>query len=187
VSDRRFLSGYVFIFTTFFAFSATLNVLPFRLVEIQTDISSARISLVYSGYILGIFIATFNQKLVQLAAGRIRAMAVSLTVLLAGLLLLLPANVWWLVLISFVTAGGMFFIHSTLAGYMTSLMPEQSNLINGLYISVYYAAGAVGSLLPLWVYHESGWLICVLFIFTVALSGFYSLNQLKVKSSLHEK
>jgi len=178
LKDRTFLSGYLLVFTTFFAFSATLNALPFRLVEIEPDVSAASISLVYAGYLLGVFIAMYNQKLCQLAGGRIKAMTIALTGLLTGFIFLLPENLWWLVSVSFLTAASMFLIHSTLSGFLTGLMPEQASVINGLYISIYYAAGASGSLLPLWIYHYGSWQLFLFFIFCVAATGFITLRHL---------
>ncbi len=183
LKDRTILSGYIFVFTTFFAFSATLTALPFRLVEIQPDITAAKISLVYLGYVLGFIIATNNQKLCQLAGGRVMAMTIALALLLAGIILLFPGNFLWLVAVSFITAAGMFLIHSTLSGFLTSLMPAQASLINGLYISIYYAAGALGSLLPLWIYNHSGWYAFLFSIFCVAALGLITLSRLAVHSN----
>jgi len=182
ISNATFISGYVFIFTTFFAFSATLNALPFRLVEIEPDITPANISLVYSGYILGVIIATNSRRLCDLAGGRVTAMTVALSGLLVSIVLLSPANLWWLVLMSFATAACMFMIHSTLSGFLVSLMPEHASMINGLYISIYYAAGALGSILPLSVYHYSGWYAFLVTIFIVAASGLLTLKRLSIHS-----
>lgn len=185
LSNSTFVCGYLLIFTTFFAFSATLNALPFRLVEIDPAISPAKISLVYSGYILGVVIATNSQRLCDLAGGRINAMIIALLGLLSAIILLFPQNLWWLVAMSFVTAASMFMIHSTLSGFLTSLMPARANLINGLYISIYYAAGALGSILPLWIYNNNGWYAFLISIFIAAATGLFTLKKLSVHSSRH--
>ena len=178
LSNRTFLSGYLLIFTTFFAFSATLNALPFRLVELEPGISPAKISLVYSGYILGVLVAGNNQMLCRWAGGRVQAMTIALSGLLIAIVLLTPGSITWLIGMSFITASCMFMIHSTLSGFLTGLMPAQSSLINGLYISIYYAAGALGSILPLWVYHYGGWKLFLVTIFMVAVTGFITLRRL---------
>lgn len=173
-----FQAGFCLIFTTFFAFSATLNALPFRLVSIDPDISAATISLVYSGYLAGIIIASNTTRLAQLAGGRVSAMTIALSIFTAGLALLVFANVYWMMAICFLTASGFFLIHSTLSGYLTSLQPQYASLINGVYISVYYAAGALGSLIPLWIYNYFGWTVFLLVIAVIAIAGFYSLKKL---------
>jgi len=109
-------------------------------------------------------------------------MTVALSGLLVSIVLLSPANLWWLVLMSFATAACMFMIHSTLSGFLVSLMPEHASMINGLYISIYYAAGALGSILPLSVYHYSGWYAFLVTIFIVAASGLLTLKRLSIHS-----
>ena len=185
LQNPTFLSGYCLIFTTFFAFSATLNALPFRLVDIEPEISPARISLVYAGYIIGIFIASNTDRLENLFGGRIRAMTAALAVFICGLALHLVAITWWLAAVSFLTAAGMFLIHATLSGFLTSLRPRHSSVINGLYITIYYAAGALGSVLPLWIYKTSGWSIFLMTITLVASTGFISLKRLSLESHRH--
>ncbi len=181
--DGKFISGYLLIFTTFFAFSAILNALPFRMVDIDPSISPAGISLAYSGYILGVIIATNSQKLCRLAGGRVKAMTLSLIVFLIAILSLLPEKNSWLIALSFATASCMFMIHSTLSSYLTSLMPSGASLINGLYISIYYAAGALGSVLPLWIYNKVGWTAFTACLFFVSLTGLATLKHLSFLTS----
>lgn len=185
IRNPTFLSGYALIFTTFFAFSATLNALPFRLVEINPDISPARISLVYAGYIIGMVIATNTERLANYFGGRVRAMSVALVVFICGLILLGVAVTWWLVAVSFLTAAGQFLIHATLSGFLTSLQPQHASVINGLYIAIYYAAGALGSILPLWLYKNYGWGWFLMTITLVAALGFISLKRLSLQSHRH--
>ncbi len=173
-----FLAGFGLIFTTFFAFSATLNALPFRLVALDPNITAATISLVYSGYLPGIVIASNTSRLASYAGGRVRVMTIALVIFTSGLVLLYFPSVYWLMAVCFLTAGGFFLIHSTLSGYLTSLQPQQASMINGVYISVYYAAGAAGSLIPLWIYNDFGWTVFLIAISLTALIGFFSLRRL---------
>ena len=47
----------------------------------------------------------------------------------------------------------------TLSG--DGLRPDEASLVNGLYIAIYYAAGATGSVLPLALYQRAGWTVFV--------------------------
>lgn len=185
ITNPTFLHGYLLIFTTFFAFSATLNALPFRLVELQADISPARISLVYSGYVLGMVVATNTTTIANRCGGRVRAMSFALIIFITGLTLLSVAITWWLIGVCFLTAGGMFLIHSTLSGFLTSLRPQHASVINGLYIAIYYGAGALGSVLPLWIYKSYGWPLFLVSITLTATLGFASLRRLNLESQRH--
>lgn len=180
-----FFFGYVLIFTTFFAFSALFNALPFRMVEIDPDISTATISLGYSGYVLGAIIAFNTSRIADWFGGRVVSMTVALCIFIVGLLLLLGSNVWWVIGNCFLTAAGMFLIHSTLSGFLTSLRPQHASVINGLYIGIYYGAGALGSVLPLWLYKQQGWLAFLFLITFVACFGFLSLKRLSLESKRH--
>lgn len=178
LKNRTFQSGYLLIFSTFFAFSATLTALPFRLVDLTPDVTPLQISLVYSGYSIGVIIATHTTGLASFFGGRVRAMTVALTVFLIGLATLAISDYPGSIAACFLTAGGMFLIHATLSGFLTSLQPDQASLINGVYISIYYIAGASGSILPLWIYNNAGWNSFLLFISSIAALGYLSLSRL---------
>lgn len=155
--EPAFAAGYALIFIVFFTFSGLLNALPFRLVEIDPDVPASTISLVYLGYLVGVAIALNLPRLQALAGGALRAMGIALVLFLAGLGLTGLPVIVVMVLAGFLTSAGMFTVHATLSGYLNGLRPAEASLVNGLYISIYYAAGALGSVAPLWVYQHLGW------------------------------
>ena len=157
LSHRSFSSGYTMIFLMFFTFAATLNALPFRMVEVDPDVSASRISLLYLGYLVGVAIAVFIKPLTQMVGGQIKTLAVAVAVFLIGLSLYTIQHVGLMILVGFLISAGMFTTHATLSGLLNSLKPELASLVNGLYISIYYSAGALGSILPVAVYHAFGW------------------------------
>jgi len=74
-----------------------------------------------------------------------------------------------------VFAAGMFTLHSVLSAFLNHLETERKGLVNGLYVSAYYAGGALGSYLPGFVYQQIGWnafiaLLLMLLCALVALS-----------------
>lgn len=176
--DHSLLGGLALIFTCFFAFSATLNALPFRLVELEPAITPAKISWVYAGYFIGIFIAANAAKLAALAGSELRAMTIALSIFIPGVCLLSITNVNALIGIGFITSAGFFLIHATLSGYLNRLQPGNASLVNGLYISLYYGAGALGSVLPLWLYERTGWTVFLAALVATSCLGFFALNFL---------
>ena len=56
-----------------------------------------------------------------------------------------------------VFAAGMFTLHSVLSAFLNHLETERKGLINGLYVSAYYAGGALGSFLPGFIFQRFGW------------------------------
>jgi predicted MFS family arabinose efflux permease len=54
-------------------------------------------------------------------------------------------------------AIGHFLIYSTLSGYLNHIAREHKGMVNGIYVSVYYLSGAIGSWLPMLMYRYVGW------------------------------
>ena len=152
-----FAAGYALIFLVFFAFSGLLNALPFRLVDVDPDVPASTISLVYLGYLVGVGVSLNVARVHAALGGPVRAMGIALALFAAGLVLSDVRSVAVLVGAGFLTSAGMFTVHATLSGYLNGLRPDAASLVNGLYISIYYAAGALGSVAPLAVYQHAGW------------------------------
>jgi len=159
LSTRRFAAGFALIFLAFFAFSGCLNALPFRLVELEPGLSARRISLVYLGYLVGVAIALNAERLARLVGGPVRVMGAALATFALGLALMWQANATALIATGFLISGGLFAVHATLSGHLNGLRPDEASLVNGLYIAIYYAAGAAGSVLPLALYQAYGWTV----------------------------
>jgi len=49
LKDKRFTTIYLIMFCTFFVFSGVLNLLPFRMKELSSEVSELQISLLYLG------------------------------------------------------------------------------------------------------------------------------------------
>lgn len=176
-------AGFALIAAVFFAFSASLNALPFRLVDIDPAVSPSLISLVYLGYIVGVVIALNLQRIIRRLGGEIRTLGLALVTFVAGLVALSVPHVGWLMVTGFVTCAGMFTMHATLTGFLNSRAGGDTSVVNGLYISIYYMAGSLGSLLPLWIYRHSDWSVFLLSIVLVSLSGSLALWRLARRSS----
>lgn len=177
LKSPTFVAAYLMIFLVFFTFVALLNALPFRMVAIDPDVAASRISLLYLGYLVGIVIAVFIKPLTRMIGGEMRTLSMAVFIFLAGIALYGVHNVSLMIGVGFLTSAGMFTVHTTLSSYLNSLKPESASVVNGLYISIYYSAGAFGSLLPLALYHSFGWTV---FLCAMLLSGGLSLWPLAI-------
>ena len=166
-----FAAGYALIFLVFFTFSGLLNALPFRLVDVDPDARPSTISLVYLGYLVGVGISLSVARVHAALGGEVRAMGAALALFAAGLVLSDVRSVAVLVGAGFLTSAGMFTVHATLSGYLNGLRPDAASLVNGLYISIYYAAGALGSVVPLAVYQGAGWETFLATALTTCVAG----------------
>lgn len=166
---------YITIFCAFFVFASLLNYLPFRLAQISGEMGPGRISLMYSGYLMGIVVALGSGRLVKWLASEQRAVLLGLGLYVTATLLFLLPSVPLLFATMFLFCAGMFTIHSVLPGIVNRLAPAHRSVVNGLYISAYYLGGVLGSFLPGYLLRAGGWsaflvgLVLVLFIATAAV------------------
>ncbi len=153
---------YLVVFFVFFVFAAVFNFLPFRLHELDPGISELRIAFMYLGHLVGMLLALSSRRVVALCGGEIRAILAGLGFYLAVTpLLAVPAEVVIFTAVSLFCLG-MFTVQTTAPGVINRLAPCGPGVVNGLYLSFYYAGGALGSYLPGYVYRHLGWTAFVL-------------------------
>lgn len=153
---------YLLVFCGFFSLAAMLNFLPFRIIELHPGASEARIALMYAGYFIGIGLSLGSRRVVALCGGEIRAIQLGLAFYLAvAPLLAVPSEPVIFVAMG-LFCGGMFLVQTTAPGVINRLVPGGGGVVNGLYLSFYYAGGALGSYLPGFVYRRFGWTAFVL-------------------------
>ena len=173
-SDRYYRHAYLALFFVFFVFAGMLNLLPFRLTDIAADMGSFEISLYYLGYLIGIPIAVFSQKITRLLGGPKRALLMGLALNIVGLVFNVSENLalLWLTMLGF--SAGMFFIHATLSGLLNVHAKEHKGVVNGMYVSIYYASGALGSWLPALFYLRFDWQsLMMASVLMVLVSGYF--------------
>lgn len=148
---------YLVLFSLFFVFAGMLNVLPFRLQEIDASVSPLLISSLYIGYLIGIPIAIFCERIIKLIGDDKKGLLIGLALHTIGMIAYLVSDFVLLYFVMFAFAAGFFFIHSTLSGLVNHLAIEHRGVVNGLYVSIYYISGALGSWLPAYLYGWIGW------------------------------
>ncbi len=174
IADRNYRYVYLVLSSAFFVYAGILNLIPFRLYEIDNSISPVFISCLYIGYLVGIPIALYSDTLVKILGDDRRGLMVGLVLNAVGLLSYLGTDFSILFLMMFCFAGGFFFIHATLSGLVNHLAREHKGVINGLYVSIYYLSGALASWLPGFVYDAYGWnTVIIILIVLLGLSGWF--------------
>jgi YNFM family putative membrane transporter len=148
---------YAVAFAIFFAFMALLTFLPFRLKEIDPSYTAFVISMMYSGFLVGVVISAGATRIIRYAGGEKRAMTIGLAVFAAAMLAANVPSGAGVFAVMFVMCGGMFFVHAVAMGTMNRLAEENRAVSNGLYISIYYTGAALGSYVPGLIYQGAGW------------------------------
>ncbi len=160
-----FLRVYLVIFFTFFTFASVLNFLPFRLTEIGGHhLSELRISTIYTGYLTGCVAALFSTRIIAALRGEARVIMTALFFYLLSILFFITTSTSLAFANMFLFCAGMFLVHAVAPGLINRHAGNKRGVVNGLYISCYYAGGTLGSYLPGLIYRHFGWTayICLL-------------------------
>ena len=143
-----FLATYGVVALLFFVFSGMLNLLPFRLAELEGGYSPLRAGIMFCGYLLGIITCLTSHRLTRRLGSPAGAMALGATVVIAAALCFSFPTQQAVFASVFILCTGMFMAHSVAPGVLNGAETEHKGLVNGLYISFYYSGGALGSYLP---------------------------------------
>jgi YNFM family putative membrane transporter len=166
----------------FFAFSGILNIAPFHLRELEPAASPLLISFLYLGYLVGVPISFYSHRIGNRLRDERAGLLLGLGIHAVGLVLMLFVAFHGLVAAMFLLAGGFFLIHALLSGLANHLASEHRGVVNGLYVSVYYLSGALGSWLPGYLYEEISWPgMLVLFLGLLAI-GAWSIGRLRISA-----
>ena len=168
LKDKRFLVIYFLMFCVFFVFSGVLNILPFRVKEISSNVSEFQISLLYLGYGMGILISLNSSKIVKFFKNELNTILFGLIFFLFITIFLIQENIIFIFLLIFLFCVGMFTVHTVSTGLANSMKESQKSLTSGMYLSFYYLGGALGSFLPSIIYEKFGWNV-VIYMFCIIL------------------
>lgn len=174
VQKPSFLPLYLTVFCMFLVFAAIMNYLPFRLTELSDQADDLRIGLMYSGYMMGVATSLGAPRIGRWLGSEVRAMRIGLLAFAICLLSLSAGAIWLLFLNMFLFCGAMFLIHATASGLINRMAGNDNRgLTNGLYVSFYYAGGAIGSFAPGLIYRAFGWNAFLLLLTAICLLGFF--------------
>lgn len=142
----------------FFVYAGLSSILPFYMQHTWGGFSEWSISLMYLGAGLGAIIAFCSSRLQSLFGGELRTIMAGVLLYAAAIPLLLYPSVMVFFLATCIICIGQFTEHSISPGLINRLSEKHDrSAVNGLYLSVYYSGGALGSYLPVMVYGAFGW------------------------------
>jgi YNFM family putative membrane transporter len=178
--NRNYRYMFVALSSVFFVFSGILNIIPFHLQDIDPGATPFLISMLYLGYLIGAPVSFFSNSIAKRFADDRTGLICGLAIHGFGLLMLMFVAYQGLLLMMFFLAAGFFLIHALLSGLVNHLAEEHKGVINGVYVSVYYFSGALGSWLPGYLYEGLGWdAMIVIFMLILCVSG-WSFSRLRL-------
>ena len=175
--------AYLAILCIFFVFAGLLNLLPFRLSALDPSITSTGIGLAYAGYLSGIAVSLGAQRIRDRLRTEPRTLALGIGLYALGLTLLALPSVPGTYVAMFAFCGGMFLVHTRLAGQVNHLSERHRGVVNGIYIAAYYLGGSLGSWLPALVYRRGGWDLFLGALGLVLALGAWNLRRFLAEST----
>ena len=170
--NRNYRYMFLSLASVFFVFSGILNNVPFHLQDINPGTTPFIISMLYLGYLAGAPISFLSESIGKRLGDERKGLFLGLVIHGFGLVMLLFVAFEGLVIMMFFLAAGFFLIHALLSGLANHLALEHKGVVNGLYVSIYYFSGAMGSWLPGYLYEGLGWNGMILvFLLILALCG----------------
>lgn len=176
--------GWVFLAVSclFFVFSAMMNFLPFRVGSLSEEVSSVFISLMYSGYLLGVVTSLLSARITLWSGGSLQTMLLGFLIYATAAGMTVMADIGVLFLSLFIFCGGMFLVHSVATAFVNKVAGEKRRVVNALYLTFYYLGGMLGSFVPGVIYEMWGWNYFIISLLFASAVGVASIFQLKIKN-----
>ena len=159
---------YAVAFTIFFAFMALLTFLPFRLKEIDPSYTAFMISMMYSGFLMGIVMSVGATRIIGLCGGERRAMTIGLALFGFSMLLInVPSGADLRHHVRHVRGDVLRACRRH--GDDEQARPKPGRCQRPLHLHLLHGGGA-GLLLPGLIYQSAGWAAFTLTL-TAAIAG----------------
>ena len=177
--NRSYRFMFLALASVFFVFSGILNIVPFHLQDIEPGTTPFFISMLYLGYLIGAPVSFFSESISNRLRDERAGLMLGLGIHAFGLFMLLFVAFQGLIIVMFFLAAGFFLIHALLSGLANHLAQEHKGVVNGVYVSVYYFSGALGSWLPGYLYEALAWHGMILVLMLILVLCAWCISQFK--------
>ena len=159
-----------------FVFAAMGNLIPFRMAELGQGQSESLVGFMYLGYSVGLIASGVIGPLTRLLGTTRRFLIFASAFYFISFLGLTYPSVWVLFGSLWLVAGGQFLVHSRCPSLINQAGTKSGqcdrSLVNGLFLSIYYLGGVLGTLIPPTIYTYFGWFACYGLMQLVLLAAF---------------
>lgn len=158
--DRRLLSAYCVGFTVLFGLVTMFTYVNFHLAGPPYGLHAGQLGLVFCVYLIGIAVTpTAGWWIDRLGQRRMLLLATAVSAL--GCAVTLLPSLWAVVAGLAIFCSGAFVCQSAATSYVGLVAGANRSSAAGLYLTFYYAGGAMGAVLPGLVWAQGGWPACV--------------------------
>ena len=159
--DRRLLSAYCVGFNVLFGLVTMFTYVNFHLAAPPYSLHAGQLGLVFCVYLIGIAVTpTAGWWIDRLGQGRMLLLATAVAA--AGCAITLVPSLWAVVAGLAIFCTGGFICQSAATSYVGLVAGANRSSAAGLYLTFYYAGGAMGAVLPGLAWGWGGWTACVL-------------------------
>jgi predicted MFS family arabinose efflux permease len=158
--DRRLLSAYCVGFNVLFGLVTMFTYVNFHLAAPPYRLDAAQLGLVFCVYLIGIAVTPTAGWWID-RLGQRRMLLVATAVAAAGCAFTLLPSLWAVVAGLAVFCSGAFICQSAATSYVGLVAGANRSSAAGLYLTFYYAGGALGAVLPGLAWAQGGWTACV--------------------------
>lgn len=177
--NRNYRFMFLALASIFFVYSGILNIIPFHLLDIDPGTTALMISMIYLGYLVGAPVSFFSESISRMLRDDRKGLMLGLAIHACGLSMLLFVGYQGILLTMFFLATGFFLVHASLSGLVNHLASEHKGVVNGLYVSIYYFSGALGSWLPGYVFEWIGWNGMIVSFMAILLFCVWGISQFR--------
>jgi predicted MFS family arabinose efflux permease len=156
LANPRLLATCAIGFGMLFSNVATFTFVNFHLAAPPYSLSPAALGFVFLVYLLGVVTTTVATHL-AVRIGRLWTLALAIGMACGGLLLTLLPSIAWAIAGLAGLSGGLFVVQALCIGYIGVAVRRAKSTAVGVYVTLYYIGGALGGILPGWVFHTVGW------------------------------
>jgi len=136
--------------------TSVLNVLPFRLREIDPTITPLAIGVVYIGIVCCSCTGIFSSQIIRFMRSEMRAVCASILQYLLFFPLLFVPSSTALFFVMIVLNFGYAFMYACIPGIVNRYSLSDRAVTNGVFLTSYYLSGAAGSYFPTIIYENFG-------------------------------
>ncbi len=147
-----FFLGFGMLFTNV----ACFTYVNFYLAAPPFGLGPAALGFIFTVYLVGLAATTVGTR-IAIRLGRRPALAVALTLAIAGLLLTLVRRLPVVIAGLALLVSGLFVVQALSTGYLGVAARRAKSTAVGLYVTVFYIGGSLGGLLPGLLWSRTGW------------------------------
>jgi predicted MFS family arabinose efflux permease len=167
--DPRLVAAFVVGAGVLFTLVATFTYVGFHLDRPPYSLGPGALGALFAVYLLGLVVTPLGGRLVD-RAGHRAALVGAAAMSSLGLALTLVPHLAAIVLGLALASSGTFVAQATATSFVGTRATGGRAAASGLYLSFYYAGGALGAVAPARAYEAAGWPGCIALLVAVQLA-----------------